>query len=150
MKIAAIVDDLALSQNSFYMIKNFNELGRKLEHQPYCFYHNLSTTAITPLFSISHVYYAMYFYGGKLVATNLNTLKTMLNIHTNAEKYFYVWDLEWLRGGFDYMSNVSLMRDKNIKLIARSDSHAEAIYNYCNIPVYKVIDDWDYRQLEIL
>lgn len=148
MKIAAIVDDLLLSQNSFYLIKNFNALGQNNKHQPYCFYHNSSGRPIKPLFSIMHVYYATYFYSGKLIATNFSTLRTLLNIHTNSEKYFYVWDPEWLREGFDYVENVRLMRDKSIKLIARSKSHASLITNYCNKPVSHIIENWDYRELE--
>jgi hypothetical protein len=150
MKIAAVVDDLTLSQSSFYMIKSFNELGKKLDNQPFCFYQNLSSRPIKPLFSICHVYYASYFYNGMIIATNFNTLRTLKNIHTNSKKYFYVWDLEWLRDEFDYMKNVELMRDENITLIARSLEHSNIIGDYCNRSVMHVVEDWDSKKLEKL
>lgn len=150
MRIASIVDDLSLSQNAFYMIKSFNKLGRDLNIQPFCFYNNLSSLTTTPLFSIAHVYYANYFYNGKIICTNLNTLKILNNIHTNSRKFFYVWDLEWLRDKYDYMSNIKLMRNKNIELIARSDYHAKKIKEYCNKLPTAIIEDWDSEKLRVL
>lgn len=147
MKIASIVDDLVLSQSSFYMIKNFNILGQDLNNQPFCFFHNLSSVPVPPLFSIMNAYYASYFYGGVLLATNLKTLKTVVNLSSNAKKYFYVNDLEWLREEKDFMDNVSMMNNPKIKLIARSESHAKAIKNYCNVSPVAIIENWNYKEL---
>lgn len=150
MKIAAIVDDLMISQNSFYLIKNFNELSRSMKNQAYCFYNNLSSLCIDPLFSVMNVSYLDHFNDGKIICTNLKNLKTIININNKSEKYFYVWDLEWLRGNYNYMEIVTLMRNDSVSILARSESHAKIIENYCNKPVLSILDDWNYKQLEKL
>lgn len=150
MRIASIVDDLSLSQGAFYMIKNFNKLGEDLNNQPFCFYNNLSSITTTPLFSIAHVYYANYFYNGNMICTSMNTLKILSNIHTNSKKFFYVWDLEWLRGNYNYIENVKLMRNDKIELIARSEHHAKCIKEYCNKAPCAIIEDWNLEKLKVL
>lgn len=146
MRIAAILDELALSQNSFYMLKNFNELSKNLDNNVYCFYQNLSHKPIAAAFSIMHVYYANYFHNGLMIATDLATLKTMSKIVNSSNRYFYVWDLEWLRSPQPFMETVSLVKD--VKLIARSEYHAQVISNYFNKPVSAIIDNWDIKGIE--
>jgi hypothetical protein len=148
MKIAALVDNLMVGQEAFYLIKNFNELSKVMSNQTYCFYNNLSTVCVQPLFAVMNTYYIDHFNNGKIVCTNFNNLKTLIKLNNKCEKYFYVWDLEWLRGGYKYMEQVSLMRDPSINLLARSESHANIIENYCNRSVLSIVDDWNYKQLE--
>ena len=47
-------------------------------------------------------------------------------------------------------SAVNVMRNDNISLLARSESHAKIIENFCNRPVLSILDDWNYKQLEKL
>lgn len=148
MRIAALVDDLALSQSNFYMIYNLNQLCSTMHNQAYCFYNNLSSYAIKPLFSIMGVYHAHSFYDGKFICTTLSNLDTLLKINTACDRYFYVWDLEWLRGQSRYMEAVNLMRNPKVKLLARSAEHAETIENYCNKPIHAIVDNWNYQDLE--
>lgn len=148
MKIAALVDDLALNQSNFYMIHNFNRLCSVMNNQAYGFYNNLSSYAINPLFAIMGVHHAHSFYDGKLICTTLSNLDIILKINTSCERYLYVWDLEWLRGQSRYMDSVRLMRNPKVKILARSKSHAEAIENYCNKSVHAIVDDWNYQDLE--
>ena len=58
-KIAAILDTLAASQNSFYLIKEFNKLHKNYEYSPVCFYNNLSATPVKTFFAcmfrITHI-----------------------------------------------------------------------------------------------
>ena len=51
MNIAALVDNLSVSQSSFYMIKNFNKLIEEAKHSACCFYANLSVAPTKAMFS---------------------------------------------------------------------------------------------------
>lgn len=142
MKIASLVDSMALNQNTFYMTKYFNNLYKK-GLDAYAFYVNLSNHGVSPRFGVMNVYYATLFSDGVMFATDLKTLDIILKLNINCEKIFYCWDLEWLYGAYDYNTNISLLRNNNIKLAARSHSHSEAIENYCNRKVDYVINDWN-------
>lgn len=148
MNIASIVEDLTLSQNSFYMIKNFNKLAERIENQPYCFYTNLSSVTPKPLFAIMNLYYVNFFNDGKIICTDLDNLTVLLNLNSAAEKFFYVWDLEWLRGNNRYIDSVDLMNNERVKLLARSNIHAKAIESYCGREIHAVVDNWNYKDLE--
>lgn len=143
--IAAILDDLSLSQNSYNMIKSFNSLSNN-ENNVCCFYHNVSAPPVEPLFSVMNIYYLNHF-KGDVIATNLQTLQTLLNLNTKVNKYLYLWDLEWLRNPYDFMQIVDLLRTPELKIIARSESHATLIENYTNKKVKRILDDWNPHQL---
>ena len=57
-------------------------------------------------------------------------------------KYFYIWDLEWIRNhGREYEKTIQAFIPKEIKLIARSKDHAKAIENYSNRKVDYIIEN---------
>lgn len=149
MKLAVMVDDLMISQESFYLIKNLNVLSDDIENQVYCFYNNLSSICIPPKFALMHSYYLNYFNNGSVICTNLSNLENLLKYHTKVKKYLYLWDLEWLRGKSDYMKNIALL-NSDVSIIARSDNHANVIENYCNKTVSHIIDNWDHTKLRLL
>ena len=39
------------------------------------------------------------------------------------------------------------MRDENLQLIARSESHAKIISNFCNKEVCGIVDNWESSEL---
>ena len=80
-------------------------------------------------------------FDGILITTNLDSALTATNAVNNAENILYLWDLEWLRGNKDYLYNINILRKPNLKVMARSESHAKAIENYANIKVSRVVTD---------
>lgn len=144
--IAAIFDDIAVSQSSFSFIKSFNALSNN-NNAVYCFYNNISAPPMQPLFSIMNIYYANLFNNGHMIATTLNNAKTLLNIHSSVKKYLYLWDLEWVRYRLDFSYTNSILKNPNINIIARSQSHADIIQNYTNQTIKHILDDWNPDQL---
>lgn len=149
MKIASIVDNLSLSQNIFWMSKSFNKLSQ-YNINPFCFYINLGAPGVRFNFPSMNVYYAANFSGvdkPPIICTSLKTLEICMNLKINARKMLYLWDLEWLRlsksSVVNYKKNAQLLSNKGIELIARSESHADVISNYCNRKVDFITDDWD-------
>lgn len=86
-------------------------------------------------------------YSGPLFCSSFETLKIALSIHGKYDYYFYVWDLEWLRLGGNFES-YSDIRNPNVKLVARSKSHAEVIENFSNRKVSYIVDDWNINQIK--
>lgn len=144
--IASLVDNTNLSQNIYYMTKTFN---RMQSISPFCYYTNLSTQALKPNFSVLNCYYANHYTGGPLIATSLETLNILINLNIRAPKFFYCWDLEWLRNcKFSFSDNMGSLRNEYISIVARSKSHAECIENYTNKKVSHIIENWDYDQIK--
>lgn len=85
-------------------------------------------------------------YGGNLVVTNLDDAETGLNLVGINSLTFYVWDLEWLRGKSDFIKNIAVYRNPKLRLVCRSDSHADAIENYCNRRP-EVISDFNLEEM---
>jgi hypothetical protein len=146
MKIAAIVESMNVSQNMFYMTKCFNKMLND-DISPTCFYLNLSSLTSWPLFSYQNICYASGFFDGVMVATSLETAKVLSKINTNAHKYLYLWDLEWLRSPQNYLENLELLNSMDI--ISRSTSHSSNIENYCDKKSI-VIEDWNYESIKEL
>lgn len=146
MKIASIVETTSCSQSNFYMTKTFNKmLGTKIS--PVCFYLNLSSLSGWNQFAIMNIYYASGFFDGIMIATCLKTAEVLNKINTNAQKYLYLQDLEWLRAPMQYENNLELI--KNFRLLSRSTSHSMNIKNYCNMHS-TILENWNYETLESL
>ena len=90
-------------------------------------------------------------FDGTLVATTLNTASKLLKFPSAKEKYFYVWDLEWMRlknKSFDGLSQV--YGSKELNLIARSEEHKWAIESAWNNSVKDIIPNFDMNKFSIL
>ena len=85
---------------------------------------------------------------GLLISTSLSTANTVAKAIVEAEKVFYVWDLEFLRGKKDFVDNVKIYRNPALTLIARSQSHADAIENYCNRKPDFIIPDLNIGEIK--
>ena len=150
-KIGFLVNDLNPSQLSYFLIKNANEfLTKNKDYDIYIFYDNLAVPCLTPNFAIMQAAEAFSF-DGTLIATNLNTASKLINFPSAEKKYFYVWDLDWMRmknKSFDALQ--SIYGNKELSLIARSDEHKQAIENAWNAPVKNVISNFDMSKFSIL
>lgn len=142
--IAALLNNLSISQNSYNMIKSFNQLSGN-QNNVCCFYHNLSSPPVEPLFAMMNIYYLNLF-KGSVIATSLHTAQTLLNLNTKVNKYLYLWDLEWLTVPY-YFNEFSKILNSELKIIARSEAHAAAIENCTNKKVQYLLDDWNPHQL---
>jgi len=146
-KISAILDTLSASQNSFYLIKEFNKLQEDNQYSPVCFYSNLSATPIKTHFACMNISYYSRF-DGVTIATSIDTANTAIKTNNNSKKFLYLWDVEWIRKPMDFNYVNSVLSNDDIAIISRSNSHSDLIKNYCNKEVAGVVQDWDMEQLE--
>jgi hypothetical protein len=143
-EIAALVSHLTVTQNNFYMIKEFNEIVKDPKMSVSCFTFQPSPPVVKPMFSCKNVSFVSNF-TGKLIATDFDSLNFMLDSHTACEKYLYLWEAT-APAKFDKVS--SLLKDKRLKIATRSEGHKAILENNYNIKVDAVIDDWNRNQLK--
>lgn len=145
INVASLLTDLKLSQNSYSMIQEFNNLSSN-NFSPCCFYQNISVPPININFPVLNSYYLPY-WKGAVFATNFETADLLINIKGPCKKYFYIFDLEWLRYGLDFKDTTSILTNTELTLVARNYDHAMMIKNYCNIAPRFLLNDWNANQL---
>lgn len=146
MNIAAIVKNLGPSQCNFFLVKEFNKLSEKHDNSCTVFVNDPTVPVIDSSFSCPVVAFLPHF-KGNCISTDIYTTEQILKNSSTSNKFFYVWDLEWTIKRFNYNKTVELMRNKNLKIIARSNSHAAIISNFCNKDVCGVVDNWESSKL---
>lgn len=148
MKLAVLVDNLGANQLAYNVIKNFNGLVEvRPEIDCIAFYENSVRPCFPTMFPIMQIYEA-YGYDGVVVGTKLSNVGALLNFPMCTRKYFYVWDLEWIRFKSKYYNSlVSVYRNPNVKLIARSEEHKKIIENCWNVKVEGIVDDFNVNEL---
>ncbi len=146
MNLAAHVYDLSPSQKSFYLIKEFNECMDDVGISPLVFHNRNSIPPKHPCFSCQMSAF-MSSYQGVLIATTLEEARTVLKLCSKGDKYLYLWDLDWLDNPVHFKAAMEILRNEDLKIIARSKSHATVIENFCNKPVCGIVDNWNLKQL---
>ena len=147
--LGAVVDNLGPSQMAFYMIKELNKLALSTDICASCYYNSLAAPVYDSLFASMNIYCLSDFHG-VAVSTDLQTTQILLNSNNRSKKYFYVWDLEWIRARINFNVASSILRDDRLHIIARSESHKAAIENIANKSVSGIVDDWNLDQLTSL
>jgi|TARA_R100001163_G_C5052650_1_gene189284 hypothetical protein len=145
-KIAAVVNDLGPSQKSFYLIKEFNRAAASKDFSMSVFYSRPSVPVTRPHFSCKNISF-LSGYDGAVIATTLPEADMLLKSHTSADKYLYLWDIDWLTQPVNFSVACNILLDKRLKIIARSDSHATVINNFCNKQLDGILDNWNMEEL---
>lgn len=149
MKLGILLNNLGPNQLAYSSIRSNNlfvDDAPKID----CilFYENYVRPCLPMNFASMQVFEA-YGYNGTLIATSLSTAHKALRCYASKNKFFYVWDLEWLRlqqfKQFRDMHNV--YGNSNLKLIARSESHKTVIEDSWNTKVAGIVDNFDMRQM---
>lgn len=146
INIAAVIDNLGPSQKSFYLIKEFNKV---LSNKDVCvsvFFERAAIPVVPTMFSCKSVAF-LSGYHDIAIATTLNEANTLLKANNNSTKYLYLWDMEWLTAPRQFSAVCDVLLDDRLQIIARSKSHSNLIYNFCNkIPV-GIVDNWNINSI---
>lgn len=151
-KLAILTQTVGHSQLNYFLTQNFNIIIDNFDDvYAACFF---ETSGILPYhhkFPIMHIAEA-FEWPGTIVATSLSTLDKMLHFPYSKKKYFYVWDLEWIRLQNKYHKVLAgLYRNPNIELIARSQEHADIIDECWNKKPKLIMENFSWKKLtEIL
>jgi hypothetical protein len=108
------------------------------------FVNNQARPILHPVFASMNINEAFDF-NGHVIATNIATAEKMLHFPGPKRRYFYVWDLEWMRPNtqrsFDELSE--LYTNPRLTLVARHRDHAAVIERCWNCKVSAVIPGFD-------
>lgn len=148
MKLGIIVQDFTASQLSYDIINNVNNfIKNKHDIDIWGFCNELNTIVIQPHFPIVQITYAWEF-DGIAIATNLNTLDKLLLMPGPRKRFFYNYDLEWLRmPKKDYLTLARYYRNNDVELIVRSEDHKKVIENCWNREVLLVMEDFNIKKI---
>ena len=146
LNISAVVNSLGPSQKSFYLIKEFNKSRENTDISASVFYERPAIPVTPILFSCRNVSFFSD-YEGIAFATKLEDAGTLLKTCNNAVKCLYLWDIDWLTSSINYRPACDILHDQRLNLIARSESHATIIQNFCNRKSAAIIDDWNLEQI---
>jgi len=133
---------MGASQLSFYLIKELNKFSEtNPQTDTIVFYEDIQKNYIPPNFAIMNMSES-WGQSGPTIATSISTAKKMLH-YPSKEKFFYVWDLEWIRNRHPYEKYSKIYADETFKIIARSEGHKRLIENAFNRKVEHVVPDFN-------
>jgi hypothetical protein len=147
-----LVRTLGASQEAFQLVKNANHAITE-DNNIIVFSETPNMPCIQPNFCNMQLAEA-WGYKHPLIATRLVLAKKLLSFPGTQEKYFYIWDLEWLRYPSqikNYNAFAGIYRNPKLKLIARSKSHKDIIEDCWNVLVTGIVEDYNINQfIEII
>jgi hypothetical protein len=146
INIAAHVHDLSPSQKSFYLIKEFNKCIDNTDISPSVFHNRNCIPPKNPFFATKMSLF-MSSFKGVLIGTTLEEVRTILKLPAKSDRYFYLWDLDWLKNPVHFESAMKILRSDHIKIITRSKTHADVVEAFCNKKTIGIVDNWNMEQL---
>jgi hypothetical protein len=150
-QIGFLVSNLGASQLSFSLIKSFNYIvDNYSDIDPIVFQGTWQKLPLIAKFMILEQKQSFSF-NGNLIATDLDTANKLLGCPNKYEKYFYIWNLQWLTLGQFYHRELSkIYNNKDLKLIVRSQEHKKIVENCWQKPALIMNDCHHNILLEIL
>ena len=155
MKIGVVTKNLSASQLSYFVFENLNRCCEGNYEDDYVVFAQSKSVRMKPNNFALMDTGEIWGFDGTLISTCVSTTQEVINSVNPAKKYFYVWDLEWCRTHLigmqqrrDYFSTVQAFIHPSVNLIARSQSHALAIKNYCNRDVCGIVEDFNMEEMK--
>lgn len=143
MHIGISLAHFSASQAAFYAIKFANKLF-KTEHDCTLFYRDLMPHCMeiqAGCLTLSEI----FGFKGTLITTSLYDTEFAIKAVGEGKRIFYIWDLEFLRNEKNFKKHLTIFRNPGILLAARSQSHSDAIENYCNRKPDMIVKDFNFE-----
>ena len=140
--INILVDNLGAGQLSFMLGCSINHyMATQYDTDIIVFYDNMHRQCIMPNFAIMQMAEA-WCQTGPAIATSISTAIKLIDFPGPTSKFFYVWDLEWMRGPQRVWGIFEdLFTHEDLTLIARCVNHQKIISNCFNVKVPYVVKD---------
>lgn len=151
IKAGILTSRIDKSQSGFQITKCINDISlNKVNVDIMVFVREFSAPPMVPLFSTLQES-EVWGFDAPVIATDLQTASTLINTTGPTKKYFYVWDLEWMRiNSFKHKTLSKIYNNKNLELIARSERHSKIIENCWRKPSHIMQDFSSDELLEII
>lgn len=149
MQLGILLNNLGPSQLAYLAIRNNNLfVDKRPDIDCILFYENFYKPCLPGInVAIMHISEA-WNYQGILVSTCLDTTEKLISFPGTKNKFFYVWDLEWLRLKQKHFRALQNIYGSNeLFLIARSAEHSKLLSNCWNVGYVPVVDDLNMEAL---
>lgn len=147
MKLGVFVPTVGNNQLSVQAVANINTLVDTDNTIYPCIFYKEFDFLKVKLKGIATTFDKLYEYDGHLITTNLDTTFIALKCKRLKSIYFYVTDLEWIRGIGNYLSNISLYQHPKVHVICPSVEYADALMNYCNVKTECIITGFNLNEI---
>lgn len=151
MKLGIILENLGASQLAYYTIKEINNwLKNNPSDDIIVFYDTLSKICLEPKCAIMQINEAWGFHG-PMIATSLKSAAKLISFPTPSPKLYYAWDLDWLRPYTtkDFTTLHNIYSNPELKFIARSGDHANAINKCWNRDIIGIVNNVSMKEMFI-
>lgn len=128
MKTAVLLNDTNISDMNYHVMSELNNVVGG-ENDVFLLVDNVSSRVIQSNFAIINSSRVSSVYNGIVIATSLSTAKTLIKAPTNSVKVFYVYEMDWVNGVFDYNEVYDVLNDPNLIVICRSEFEKSLLEN---------------------
>lgn len=137
-RLGLLLDSFGASDVAFSAIYEGNKLDREVD---LCgFYIDITPLCGNPQFSIMEAAESMTFYG-PIIATSIRTAKYLSTNSTHDDKFYYVWDLEWMDRNCSADQYLATL--KEMKVIARNEYVANYLESVWGIKPEYIMDNFN-------
>lgn len=145
-KIGVVLNNMGACQLAYYLIKKGNQFVESGDKDLVAFFYEIAPECMRPNFASMNLSEA-YNYDGLLVATDANSASRIIEFPGTTNRFFYVWDLEWVRMQNKQFEDLSVIYNNDrLPLIARSKTHYDLIKKIWKEPI-GICEDADIEQL---
>lgn len=115
-RLGVLLDNFSSGDLPFTLIYEGNKLDREVD---LCgFYIDISPVCANPQFALMEAAETMTFYG-PIIATSIRTANYLKTNTNRDDKFYYIWDIEWMNHNINHEEYKSLLQD--MKIIARNN-----------------------------
>lgn len=146
MSLGIVINIFGPNQESQELLESINDENHKYRDVA-IFYEEKHGMPSATNCSMSHVSSA-WGYTGDIIATNYSAAAKILRMPILGKRYYFVYNFEWLNHRvFAYEPLLSVISDRNLELICRTEQHAKLIANNFNRNVSLVCETLNVHKL---
>lgn len=140
-RLGLLLDSWLSSDLAFHAIYEGNRLDMEVD---LCgFFIDLSPICINPQFAIMDAAESGTFYG-PVIATSIRTAQYLKTNTNHDDKFYYIWDLEWMDNDLQPDEYQNLLQ--SFKIIARNEYIASWVENLWGIKPEYIMDNFNLSQ----
>ncbi len=131
MNLGLVVPHLAPSQLRDEVFDIINRNKKTTNNSFTLFFENAApcfSPVIAPIMNVSELKH----FRGRAIHFSLSSPEFTINSLYPIDSILYSYDLDWLSGKNDFVENVKLYRNENLRLITRSNEYANLLSKYAN------------------
>jgi hypothetical protein len=148
MKLGIALPDLGASQISYQFILSTNQfLSKRYDCDIVCFYEMPNKKSVRTNFCCLQTV-EMWGYDAPIVACSLNSAQDLLSNPTSRDKYFYIWDLEWVHLDDKHYDKLKkIYSNPELKIITRNEDYAKIMKKAWGTQAIGVVEDFDMEKM---